>query len=147
MDGKSRLVGYEITDSLESSPFKIPKDLLYLETCGHGEGKGLKLHPRSAVSKGTGRERRRAAGSDLPLFSTHAKMDQERRGKMRKTYTSDNQSKFTPIEKQSKNRRKAFFSSQRGSWNGISPVTRVVQNRRVYDRKRMAREDRRITKE
>lgn len=51
--------------------------------------------------------------------------------------------KVTPLAKQSKKKRREYYSSKRGSWNGLSPVTRVVQNRRAYDRNRMKREDRR----
>ena len=50
--------------------------------------------------------------------------------------------KMTPLEKQSKNVQRKFHASKRGSWNGVSPVTRIVPSRRVYDRNRMKREDR-----
>ena len=49
--------------------------------------------------------------------------------------------KFTPIAKRSKSEQRKYYASKRGSWNGISPVTRVVQSGRIYDRKRMRRED------
>lgn len=49
--------------------------------------------------------------------------------------------KFTPIAKQSKREQHKYYTSKRGSWNGISPVTRVVQSKRIYDRSRMKRED------
>lgn len=55
--------------------------------------------------------------------------------------------KMTPLEKQSKNEQRKFHASKRGSWNGVSPVTRIVQNRRVYDRNRIKREDRRAVGE
>ena len=32
-------------------------------------------------------------------------------------------------------------AKQRGSWNGISPVTRIVPNGKAYDRNRIKRED------
>lgn len=51
--------------------------------------------------------------------------------------------KLIPLSKQSKKERRKFYSSKRGSWNGISPVTRVVRSRKVYDRKRMKSADRR----
>ena len=51
--------------------------------------------------------------------------------------------KVTPLAKQSKKKRREYYSSKRSSWNGLSPVTRVVQNRRAYDRNRIKREDRR----
>jgi len=51
--------------------------------------------------------------------------------------------KLIPLSKQSKKERRKFYSSKRGSWNGISPATRVVRSRKVYDRKRMKSADRR----
>lgn len=47
------------------------------------------------------------------------------------------------LEKQSKRAQKEFRSKRRGSWYGMSPVTRVISSGRVYDRKRTKREDRR----
>ena len=41
-----------------------------------------------------------------------------------------------PLDKQSKKARSAYYTEQRGSWHGISPVTRVVPSRKVYDRNR-----------
>ena len=38
--------------------------------------------------------------------------------------------KFVPLEKRSKKEQKAY------SWNGVNPVTRVVPNKKGYDRKR-----------
>ena len=52
---------------------------------------------------------------------------------------------FTPIAKRSKSEQRKYYASQRGSWNGLSPVTRVVQSRRLYDRNRIKREDRRAS--
>ena len=43
---------------------------------------------------------------------------------------------MTPLSKMSKKRQKAFHAQQRGSWNGLSPVTRVVPNKKAYDRNR-----------
>ena len=48
-----------------------------------------------------------------------------------------------PLKKQSKRVQKEYHSKKRGSWYGISPVTRVVPSGRGYDRKRIKREDRR----
>ena len=45
------------------------------------------------------------------------------------------------LKKQSKRTQKEFHNKQRGSWYGISPVTRTVPSRRLYDRKRIKRED------
>ena len=47
-----------------------------------------------------------------------------------------------PLKKQSKRAQKEFHSKRRGSWYGISPVTRTAPSRRLYDRKRIKREDR-----
>ena len=52
---------------------------------------------------------------------------------------------FTPIAKRSKSEQRKYYASKRGSWNGFSPVTRVVQSRRLYDRNRIKREDRRTS--
>ena len=38
-----------------------------------------------------------------------------------------------------KNQRK-FHVAKRGSWNGVSPITRVVQSKRIYDRNRAKQE-------
>lgn len=48
--------------------------------------------------------------------------------------------KITPLSKQSKRARRAFYSRQRGSWHGMNPVTRTVPNGKGYDRKRMKEE-------
>ena len=44
---------------------------------------------------------------------------------------------MTPLCKQSKKARKAYHAKQRGSWHGLSPVTRTVASGKVYNRKRM----------
>ena len=54
---------------------------------------------------------------------------------------------FTPMAKRSKNEQRKYYAAKRGSWNGLSPVTRVVQNRKIYDRNRIKRENRRISGE
>lgn len=41
-----------------------------------------------------------------------------------------------PLEKQCKKARRAYHARQRGSWHGLSPVTRTVPNRKAYDRNR-----------
>ncbi len=55
--------------------------------------------------------------------------------------------KMIPLSKQSKKERRKYYTSKRGSWNGVSPVTRVVQSRKIYDRKRMKSADRKICAE
>lgn len=47
--------------------------------------------------------------------------------------------KFVPLEKRSKKERKAYYAKQRGSWNGVNPVTKVVPNKKIYDRKQAKR--------
>lgn len=47
-----------------------------------------------------------------------------------------------PLKKQSKKAQRAHYAKQRGSWYGLSPVTRVVPNRKAYDRKRQKQADR-----
>lgn len=51
--------------------------------------------------------------------------------------------KVTPLEKQSKKNQRKFHAAKRGAWNGVSPVTRIVQSKRLYDRNRAKQEDRR----
>ena len=45
-----------------------------------------------------------------------------------------------PLEKQSKRQRREYYARQRGSWNGLCPLTRSVPNAKAYDRRRAARE-------
>ena len=51
---------------------------------------------------------------------------------------------WVPMEKQSKKAQREYHSKQRGSWNGLCPVTRTVPNKKAYDRNRMKTPDRRI---
>ena len=44
---------------------------------------------------------------------------------------------MVPLCKQSKKARKAYHASQRGSWYGLSPVTRTVPSGKIYNRKRL----------
>ncbi len=44
-----------------------------------------------------------------------------------------------PLEKQSKKAQKEYHARRRGSWNGLSPVTRTVPNGKAYDRNRAKR--------
>ena len=50
--------------------------------------------------------------------------------------------KMTPLKKQSKSKKREYYAAKRGSWNGVSPVTRIVPSRRAYDRNRVKRETR-----
>ena len=49
--------------------------------------------------------------------------------------------KLVPLNKRSKKEQKAYHDKQRGSWYGLSPVTRVVPNKKAYDRNRAKRLD------
>lgn len=42
--------------------------------------------------------------------------------------------KVIALNKQSKKAQKAFHAQQRGSWNGLNPITRVVPNGKAYSR-------------
>ena len=44
--------------------------------------------------------------------------------------------KMIPLAKQSKKKQKQYHAQQRGSWNGVSPVTRTEPDRKKYDRNR-----------
>ena len=44
--------------------------------------------------------------------------------------------KMIPLAKQSKASKRKYHLARRGSWNGLSPVTRVAKSRKVYDRNR-----------
>lgn len=52
-----------------------------------------------------------------------------------------------PLAKQSKRTQKAHYDKLRGSWNGVVPVTRVIPNKRAYDRKRARHADRNLRTE
>ena len=51
--------------------------------------------------------------------------------------------KVTPLKKQSKKNQRKLHAAKRGTWNGVLPVTRIVQSKRLYDRNRAKQEDRR----
>lgn len=42
-----------------------------------------------------------------------------------------------PLKKQSKKAQKLYHDKQRGSWNGLCPVTRMTRNGKAYDRNRI----------
>ena len=44
--------------------------------------------------------------------------------------------KMIPLAKQSKKKQKQYHAQQRGTWNGVSPVTRTEPDRKKYDRNR-----------
>ena len=51
---------------------------------------------------------------------------------------------IVPVSKMSKKARKKYYAAKRGSWNGLSPVTRVVRSAKLYDRNRKKQDDRSI---
>lgn len=44
--------------------------------------------------------------------------------------------KMIPYAKLSKKKQKEICSKQRGSWNGVNPVTRKVESKKLYNRKK-----------
>lgn len=42
--------------------------------------------------------------------------------------------RFTPLEKQSKRAQKEYHAKQRGTWNGLNPVTRIPPKPNAYNR-------------
>ena len=55
--------------------------------------------------------------------------------------------RFVPLGKQSKKAQKEFHARQRRSWNGISPVTQTVPNKKAYNRKRLKADERRSSRD
>ena len=55
--------------------------------------------------------------------------------------------KMIPLKKQSKKKQREHYAARRGTWGGLSPVTRVVKSKKVYDRKRLKDEDRKAREE
>jgi hypothetical protein len=41
---------------------------------------------------------------------------------------------FTSLEKRSKKEQREFYNSQRGSWGGLNPTTRIVPDKKKYSR-------------
>ena len=48
--------------------------------------------------------------------------------------------KFIPLCKQSKAAQKEYHARKRGTWQGVSPVTRVMPNGKAYDRAKAKRD-------
>ena len=44
--------------------------------------------------------------------------------------------KFIPYEKLSKKKQRAYNLKQRGTWGALNPVTRKVESKKIYNRKR-----------
>lgn len=53
--------------------------------------------------------------------------------------------KYVPLSKQTKRAQKAHFRKQRGSWNGMLPVTRVIPNKKAYIRSRARQSDKSLS--
>ena len=53
--------------------------------------------------------------------------------------------KYVPLEKMSKRAKKEYYEKQRATWNGLSPISRVVPNKRGYDRNRARAADRTLS--
>ena len=50
--------------------------------------------------------------------------------------TAVNTVRFVPVEKRSKSAQRDYYAQMRNGWNGVNPVSRVVPNKKHYDRKR-----------
>ena len=50
--------------------------------------------------------------------------------------------KMIPLDKQSKKHRRAYHATQRGTWYGVNPVSRMKPSGKAYDRNRLKRETR-----
>lgn len=50
---------------------------------------------------------------------------------------------YVPLEKRSKKEQRAWYAARRGSWNGVNPVTKIVPDKKRYNRKKqkLRRED------
>lgn len=44
--------------------------------------------------------------------------------------------KFIPYEKLSKKQQKAINAKRRGTWGALSPVTRKVESKKIYNRQK-----------
>ena len=44
--------------------------------------------------------------------------------------------RYVPVEKRTKKQKRAYFAQQRGSWNGLNPVTRRSKNPKAYQRQK-----------
>jgi len=55
--------------------------------------------------------------------------------------------KMIPLAKQSKKKQKQYHAQRRGTWGGVSPVTRVAPDRKKYDRNREKQAARRAERE
>ena len=49
--------------------------------------------------------------------------------------------KLIPINKQSKKEQKKHHARSRRDWNGLKQTTRVVKSKKIYDRKKMQKQN------
>lgn len=54
---------------------------------------------------------------------------------------------YVSVDKRTKKAQKEYYSSMRGSWNGVNPVTRSMPNGKGYDRTKQRAEGKRISRE
>lgn len=47
--------------------------------------------------------------------------------------------RMAPLNKRRKKAQREYYAKQRGSWYGLSPVTRIVPSGKAYDRNRVKR--------
>lgn len=45
--------------------------------------------------------------------------------------------KVVPLKKQSKKEQRKFYARKRRDWNGLKPTTRVVESKKIFDRKKL----------
>ena len=50
-----------------------------------------------------------------------------------------NMNRMIPLKKQSKRAQRAQHNRKRATWGGINPVTRTVENKKTYNRKKSPR--------
>lgn len=46
---------------------------------------------------------------------------------------------FIPYEKMSKKQRREIDKMKRGSWNGVNPITRRIESKKAYNRKKVSK--------
>lgn len=46
---------------------------------------------------------------------------------------------FIPYEKMSKKQRRDIDRMRRGSWNGVNPITRRIESKKAYNRKKVSK--------
>lgn len=54
---------------------------------------------------------------------------------------------YVSVDKRTKKAQKEYYSSMRGSWNGVNPVTRTMPSGKGYNRTKQRAEGKRISRE